>query len=62
MWIGFLDFLLLRRYHIFSLARKKKQRPRFMLRTFMFNENLPARDTSVSTRQHHVLKKMTHRT
>lgn len=58
----FSGLFVARRYHIFSLARKKKQRPRFMLRTFMFNENLPARDTSVSTRQHHVLKKMTHRT
>lgn len=61
MWIGFLDFLLLEDTR-FSVLLEKKQRPRFMLRTFMFNENLPARDTSVSTRQHHVLKKMTHRT
>lgn len=62
MWIGFLDFLLLEDTTFSVLLEKKKQRPRFMLRTFMFNENLPARDTSVSTRQHHVLKKMTHRT
>lgn len=62
MWIGFLDFLLLEDTRFSVLLEKKKQRSRFMLRTFMFNENLPARDTSVSTRQHHVLKKMTHRT
>lgn len=34
-----------------------------MLETFFYvNENLPTRNTSVSTRQHHVLKTMTNRT